>query len=164
MMTKKQKRFVEEFLVDLNATQAAIRAGYSGRTAEAIGYENLRKPQIAEAVEEAISARSERLGRTQDWVLQKLEETYDASFSRGQLSAANRSLELIGKHLGMWRPGVKHTVSATGPIVIKEIRGERERVLNHFAGIADRLKEIGAATEPAQITTVNLRLPELENP
>ena len=49
-MTPKQTRFVEEYLVDLNATQAAIRAGYSAKTAYSIGQENLSKPEIANAV------------------------------------------------------------------------------------------------------------------
>lgn len=50
-LTAKEGRFVEEYFVDFNATQAAIRAGYSEKTAAAIGYENLRKPHIARAVE-----------------------------------------------------------------------------------------------------------------
>lgn len=50
MLTPKQQRFVAEYLIDLNATQAAIRAGYSKKTAESIGWENLRKPEIADAV------------------------------------------------------------------------------------------------------------------
>ncbi|MBF0215241.1 MAG: terminase small subunit [Magnetococcales bacterium] len=50
-LTAKQARFVEEYLVDLNATQAAVRSGYSVRTAKAIGYENLRKPQVADAIQ-----------------------------------------------------------------------------------------------------------------
>lgn len=49
-LTPKQARFVAEYLIDLNATQAAIRAGYSAKTAGAIGAENLTKPEIAEAV------------------------------------------------------------------------------------------------------------------
>ena len=52
-LTPKQARFVEEYLVDLNATQAAIRAGYSESTARAIGHENLTKPDIQEAIAEA---------------------------------------------------------------------------------------------------------------
>jgi phage terminase small subunit len=51
-LTDKQARFVSEYLVDLNATQAAIRAGYSEKTATAIGCENLRKPDIAAAIAE----------------------------------------------------------------------------------------------------------------
>jgi phage terminase small subunit len=72
MLTDKQKRFVEEYLVDLNATQAAIRAGYSEKTARSVGSENLTKPDIMAAIEEAQAARSERTGITADQVLTEL--------------------------------------------------------------------------------------------
>lgn len=71
-MTKKQKRFVEEYLIDLNATQAAIRAGYSPATAKEIGCENLTKPNISEAISKAMAERSRRTGINQDRVLQEL--------------------------------------------------------------------------------------------
>ncbi|TEA78650.1 terminase small subunit [Allopusillimonas ginsengisoli] len=71
-LTAKQQRFVEEYLVDLNATQAAVRAGYSKRTARQIGEENLSKPDIAQAVQEAQIKRSERTEITQDMVLMEL--------------------------------------------------------------------------------------------
>lgn len=71
-MTPKQRRFVDEYLTDLNATQAAIRAGYSEKTAAAIGAENLIKPQIAAAIQEAMQARSARTLITADRVLTEL--------------------------------------------------------------------------------------------
>lgn len=71
-LTDKQRRFVAEYLVDLNGTQAAIRAGYSAKRADAIGYENLRKPEIAAAVAESMKAREQRTQITQDRVLQEL--------------------------------------------------------------------------------------------
>lgn len=71
-MTPKQQRFVEEYLVDLNATQAAIRAGYSADTAHSIGHENLNKPEIAAGVAEAQAKRSMRTNITQDQVLREL--------------------------------------------------------------------------------------------
>lgn len=71
-MTKKQKRFVEEYLIDLNATQAAIRAGYSPATAKEIGCENLTKPNISEAIAKAMAERSRRTGISQDRVLAEL--------------------------------------------------------------------------------------------
>lgn len=71
-MTKKQKRFVEEYLIDLNATQAAIRAGYSPHTAKDIGCENLAKPNISAAISQAMAERSKRTGINQDRVLQEL--------------------------------------------------------------------------------------------
>lgn len=71
-MTKKQKRFVEEYLIDLNATQAAIRAGYSPETAGSIGAENLKKPEIKNRIDKAMAERSRRTGINQDRVLQEL--------------------------------------------------------------------------------------------
>ena len=71
-MTKKQKRFVEEYLIDLNATQAAIRAGYSPDTAQQMGSENLSKPVIRNAIDRAIAERSRRTGINQDRVIQEL--------------------------------------------------------------------------------------------
>jgi phage terminase small subunit len=71
-LTPKQQRFVEEYLVDLNATQAAIRAGYSAKTADAIGRENLGKPLIAAAVEVEKAKRAERTEITADRVLEEL--------------------------------------------------------------------------------------------
>lgn len=68
-LTSKQQRFVDEYLEDLNATQAAIRAGYSKKTAASIGQENLTKPEIAKSLKEAIQRRSDRTAITQDYVL-----------------------------------------------------------------------------------------------
>ncbi len=68
----KQARFVEEYLIDLNATEAAIRAGYSAKTAAVIGYENLTKPHIAAAIATARSKQSERTALTADMVVREL--------------------------------------------------------------------------------------------
>lgn len=68
----KQAAFVEEYLKDLNATQAAIRAGYSPKTAGQIGDENLKKPKIAAAIEKAKAERSERTKIDADWLLTRL--------------------------------------------------------------------------------------------
>lgn len=71
-LTPKQKRFVQEYLIDLNATQAAIRSGYSEKTAGSIGQENLTKPEIAEAIAAGQSRRAERTEVTADRVLAEL--------------------------------------------------------------------------------------------
>lgn len=71
-VTPKQGRFVEEYLVDLNATQAAIRAGYSPKTAEQQGYRLLRNAQIAAAVEKGRERLSEETDITAKRVLAEL--------------------------------------------------------------------------------------------
>lgn len=68
-LTPKQQRFVDEYLIDLNATQAAIRAGYSLKTADKIASQLLGKTRVAEAIEQAKAERSERTKITQDDVL-----------------------------------------------------------------------------------------------
>lgn len=80
-MTDKQERFVEEYLIDFNATQAAIRAGYSERTAHAIGWEQLRKP----AVRAAIDQRIERLSMSAAEATMRLTE-----MGRGSLRPFHR--------------------------------------------------------------------------
>lgn len=71
-MTEKQKRFVEEYLIDLNATQAAIRAGYSPKTAEQAASRMLSFVKVQEAIEKALAERSRRTGINQDRVVQEL--------------------------------------------------------------------------------------------
>lgn len=71
-LTKKQQLFVDEYLIDLNATQAAIRAGYSVDTAREIGCENLTKPNIQQAIAKAMAERSKRTGVNQDRVVLEL--------------------------------------------------------------------------------------------
>lgn len=71
-LTAKQQRFVEEYLVDLNATQAAIRAGYSRRSARQTGADNMAKAYIADAIQVVLDARSERTEVTSDRVLAEL--------------------------------------------------------------------------------------------
>lgn len=71
-LTKKQEMFVEEYIIDLNATQAAIRAGYSKKTARQTGTENLSKPSIREAIDERLAEKKERLIMKQDEILERL--------------------------------------------------------------------------------------------
>lgn len=70
-LTAKQRRFVEEYLVDLNGTQAAIRAGYSEKSAGVIATENLTKPNVAEAIQKAMDKRSAATEITAERVLKE---------------------------------------------------------------------------------------------
>lgn len=71
-LTPKQQAFVNEYLIDLNATQAAIRAGYSPNTAQQMGSENLSKPVIRNAIDKAIADRSRRTGINQERVIREI--------------------------------------------------------------------------------------------
>jgi len=76
-LTAKQKLFAIEYLKDLNATQAAIRAGYSPDTAAAIGFENLRKPDIAELIQKKMDRRAAKLDITNEYILSGIKDTVE---------------------------------------------------------------------------------------
>lgn len=138
-LTDKQAAFVREYLVDLNATQAAIRAGYSERTASRIGPQLIGKTCVREAIEKAQAKRAQRVEVTQDYVIENLVEIVERSMQRAPVTDrkgeqvtdeegravwtfdaknANRALELLGKHLGIFADKVKAEVSGPdgGPV------------------------------------------------
>jgi phage terminase small subunit len=116
-LTPRQARFVDEYVVDLNAKQAAVRAGYSTKTAAQQGSHLLKLPLVAAAVAERQAARAARCEVDAAWVLSQLREVAlrclqavplldrsgrETGEWRFNASGANRALELIGKHLGMF--------------------------------------------------------------
>lgn len=123
-LTDEQQRFVEEYLVDFNATQAAIRAGCSSEEAASIGLEFLQNRRIIAQVSEAIQSRIKRVEVSEDYVIEKIVDTIERGLSsqefeeltNGQLvigkgrkfDAASilKACELLGKHLGMFRDKV----------------------------------------------------------
>lgn len=138
-LTDKQKEFVRQYLVDLNATQAAIRAGYSMKTAYRQGADLLQKTSIREAIEKAQAKRARRVEVTQDYVLSNLVEVVERTMQRAPVTnrkgeqvtdeegravwtfdakGANRALELLGKHLGIFTDKIRAEVSGPdgGPV------------------------------------------------
>lgn len=167
-LTPKQKAFCEEYLIDLNATQAAIRAGYKPRTAKEIGCENLTKPNIRAYIDKAIAERSRRTGINQDRVIRELAriafvnandviDIDEATLKQGateddtaaiasvkvktiptkdgegtereiKLTDKLKALELLGKHLGMFKDKV-------------EVSGALETGTSKLDSILEQLKE-----------------------
>ena len=107
-LTPKQEAFVREYLVDLDATKAAIRAGYSERTAGQQGHQLLKKTSVAAAIQEAQQARAERTGLTQDDVIEGL--VYEAKFygEGASHSARVSAWAHLGKHIGMFKERIEH--------------------------------------------------------
>lgn len=141
-LTAKQQRFVEEYLVDLNATQAAIRAGYAKTTAEKkapvwVGKsrESSPYPAVWDAVDDALRKRSEKTGITAEYVLKSLQHVAERCMQaepvrdregnetgeyRFDSSGANKSLELLGRHLKLFTDKVEHTGKDGGPIELTD--------------------------------------------
>ena len=135
-LTAKQQAFVAEFLVDLNATQAAIRAGYSVKTAYAIGEENLKKPEIAHAIAQAQAERAEKTQRTALDVLKDIQDVSREAWRDGDLKTALKGLELEGKHLGMFTEKHEHTGKDGKPIEVDhQVSPAVEAMLNTLKGL-----------------------------
>lgn len=118
-LNARQEAFVREYLVDLNATQAAIRAGYSERTAYSQGQRLLKHVEVAAAIQAAQAARAERTEVTQDWVITRLAQNVERAMQAEPVrnregnptgeyvyagAVANKALELLGRHLGLFGP------------------------------------------------------------
>ena len=101
-LTDKQARFCEEYLIDLNATQAAIRAGYSEKTAREQAAQNLSKLNIQEKIAELKAERSKRTEITQDSVIQELAAVARAEVKGVRAVDKLKALDLLGKPLGMF--------------------------------------------------------------
>lgn len=170
-LTPKQNAFVQEYLVDLNATQAAIRAGYKSKTARQIAAQNLSKLNIQTAIEEGMKEREKRTEVTQDMVIQQLAKIafldikdvvtwaegqgikirdsdevdgtvlteVSETLSEGgwtkkvKMSDRMRAIEMLGRHLGMFKDRVEHTGKDGGPI---EVDDARERLLSRINRLA----------------------------
>ena len=99
-MTPKQKTFIAEYLIDLNATQAAIRAGYSKRSAYSQGQRLLKLAVTAKAIAKSQHERAERTKTNADWVINELVSNHVTATEDRNLAQSTRALELIGKHHG----------------------------------------------------------------
>jgi phage terminase small subunit len=108
-MTPKRKAFVTEYVKDKNGAQAAIRAGYSPKTARAIASELLTIPDVAQEIAKRQERAAEKAEFTVAAHLAKLEELRNAAIDAGQLNAAIRAEELRGKVIGFYTERVEHS-------------------------------------------------------
>lgn len=105
--TPKQQAFINEYLIDLNATQAAIRAGYSKKTAYRTGCDNLKKAHIKAEIEQRMKKREERAIITAEEVINGIKEI--AFDPKARHNDKLKAFELLGKHLAMFTDKVQHS-------------------------------------------------------
>ena len=123
-MTDKQKKFCDEYLIDLNATQAAMRAGYSKKTAYSIGDENLRKPELQEYIQKRQKEGQERAEITRGDIIDQLKSIGFVDLDVDNIKATDKikALELMARMLGLDKP---ETENDTG-IIADLLKGLRE--------------------------------------
>ena len=136
-LTDKQKMFCKEYMVDLNATQAAIRADYSESTSKQIGSENLSKLAIQEEIQRLMSKRAQRVEINAEDVLQDIIDTreqcgalmvLDGEIDSAAVNARLKANDMLAKHLGMYIERVEHSgsvdISATTKMIEKYLKGD----------------------------------------
>lgn len=140
-LTAKQQRFCDEYLIDLNATQAAIRAGYSSKTAHVIGAENLSKPKLKQYIDQRMAEKESKLIADQDEVLKYLtavmrgesrasvvvvESTGDFMSTAREMEKAPdekerlKAAELLGKRYGLYTDKVD-VGGSVGVVIVDDI-------------------------------------------
>ena len=149
-MTPKQTRFVQEYLIDPNATQAAIKAGYSRKTAGVQGPRLLGNVRVAAAIRKGQDAMAERAEITQDWLIQEFKENHRLAREGNpvmdrygkptgdhmrQIGASNKALESIAVITGFWVSKTKHSGDADNPVVVEVVTGVPQAEVD---AVADR--------------------------
>jgi phage terminase small subunit len=130
-LTAKQKRFVEEYLLDLNATQAAIRAGYSTDSAGSIGSEIMQKPEIRACIDAAIAKRSKRTGVNQDRVIREL----------ARLAFVNAADVIDSKNATVREDATEDDLAAIASVKVKVVQGDFDSTEREIK-LADKLKAL----------------------
>lgn len=120
-LTPKQQRFIDEYLLDLNATQAAIRAGYSHKTANRIATENLSKPVIKAEIDRRRSEMQQKLHITQEDIVKQLHSIGFANLSPAELEFKDKlkALDMLIRLLGYDKAGDKEAIDKLDKILEK---------------------------------------------
>lgn len=124
-LTGRQKAFIDEYLIDLNGAQAAIRAGYAEKSARRMACDNMKNPEVVEAIAKGQDERSKRTKIDADWVLKQLKKQYEKADDGDEIHVALTALEKIGKHnkIQAFIDRISHEVNAPS-IVINRPSGD----------------------------------------
>lgn len=131
MLTRKRQRFVEEYLVDLNAKQAAIRAGYSAKTAEVTGCQILKNLKVREAVDKVLAEKSKRTGISIERVLQELAKI-----------AFLNSADLVNEDGSLKANISRDDMAAVASMKVKTIPTDTGEIVERDVKFCDKLRAI----------------------
>ena len=108
-LSDKMEAFCREYVQDLNATQAAIRAGYSARSSQMQGSRLMSNDIVKQRIQQLMDQRSMRTNITADTVLERINRIADRAEDKGDYTSALKANELLGKHLKLFTDKVEHS-------------------------------------------------------
>lgn len=138
-ISSKMKAFAEEYMVDLNGSAAVLRAGYKTNNANRLASELLRHPLVKAEIDKLAQKRTERRELTAEYVLDKLVDIVEKS--ENNPTAALRGLELLGKHLGLYKDRQEISGPDGGAIEMTQKKAEQDAA--DFARSLSRLAKRG---------------------
>ena len=149
-------RFVQEYLLDLNAAKAAIRAGYSAKTARVAGCKNITKVNIAAEIEKAQAKRAERCEVTADWVIDELRKLACANMADYMKSTPEGGIVLDFAGLTRDQAGALSQVKVNGESVTFKLHDKRAALvdLGRYLGLFEKRKQQDVITVEADFTDV----------
>jgi phage terminase small subunit len=118
-LTPKEAQFIDEWLIDKNASRAALAVGYSKATAAKTGYQILQKPHIQRAVKRALDEQQRRTLITADAVLRNIQRISEKAEAAGRYDAAIRGQELLGKHYKLFTEKHEHGGIGGGAVILQ---------------------------------------------
>lgn len=143
-LTAKQKLFCEEYLKDLNASRAVLRAGYKTTNANRIGHELMQKEGVRFAIDGLMAERAEKTKVDANFVIQKILKSLERAESKENETAVLRAAELLAKHLGMFVEKTEISGPEAGAI---ELEKRTQEDIAAFTSSIARLSRRGAANE-----------------
>lgn len=145
-LTEKQRRFCEEYLKDLNASRAVLRAGYETSNPNRIGHELMQKPGVKFALDGLTAGRAHKVKIDANFVLQKIIRSLERAEEKENETAVLRASELLAKHLGMFVEKTEISGPEAGSI---EMQRKIDADVRDFTSAITRLSKRGAESRDA---------------
>ena len=120
-LTGKQIAFIDAYMLTRNSAESVRQAGYNSKTPDRLGYELVRNTRVQHEIRRRQSALVKRTDVSEEWVLHRLAQTYELATQAKQFTAANRSLELIGRHIGMFTASKAPTDNDGYEITVRKV-------------------------------------------
>jgi phage terminase small subunit len=140
-LTDKQRVFCQEYILDMNATQAAVRAGYTGRSAQQIGSENLSKPLVRAEIDRLLAERQQNTAYSRIRAEQELERIHQRALEKGDLASAVAAVREKKKLFGLDQEDKALTINVNKPVSLQD----RRQQLREELALLDEAAAAGTA-------------------